>query len=60
MVADRREIASDNVRGYFFTVPGSGSDGLLPVGVVHKFARLPAARLYDSGRIVLFDLENRP
>jgi hypothetical protein len=60
VVADRREIAGDNVRGYFFTVPGSGSDALLPVGVVHKFARLPAARLYDSGRIVLFDLENRP
>ena len=38
VVADRREIARDNVRGYFFTVPGSGSDGLLPAGVVHKFA----------------------
>ena len=60
VVADRREIARDNIRGYFFTVPGSGSDGLLPAGVVHKFSRLPAARLYDSGRIVLFDLENRP
>jgi hypothetical protein len=60
VVADRREIASDNVRGYFFTVPGSGSDGLLPIGVVHKFSRFPAARIYDSGRIVLFDLKNQP
>jgi hypothetical protein len=60
VVADRRKIASDNVRGYFFTVPGSGTAGLLPVDVVHKFARLPAARLYDSGRIVLFDLKDRP
>ena len=60
VVADRRLIAKDNVRGYFFTVPGFGDNRLLPVGVVHKFARLPAARVYDSGRIVLFDLKDRP
>jgi hypothetical protein len=60
VVADRRIIAKDNVRGYFFTVPGVGDNGLLPAGVIHKFARLPAGRVYDSGRIVLFDLEDRP
>jgi hypothetical protein len=60
VVADRREVAKDNVRGYFFTVPGVGLNRLLPAGVVHKFARLPAARVYDSGRIVMFDLEDQP
>jgi hypothetical protein len=60
VVADRRLIAKDNVRGYFFSVPGFGDNRLLPKGVINKFARLPAARVYDSGRIVLFDLEDRP
>jgi hypothetical protein len=60
VVADRRLIAKDNVRGYFFTVPGFGDNRLLAKGVINKFARLPAARVYDSGRIVLFDLEDRP
>jgi hypothetical protein len=60
VVADRREVGEDNVRGYYFTVPGIGDNRLLPKGVVNKFARLPTGRIFDSGRIVVFDLRNRP
>jgi hypothetical protein len=60
VVADRRDVGEDNLRGISFTVPGVGADRLLSPGVVHKFARLPAGRVYDSGRIVVFDLKDRP
>jgi hypothetical protein len=60
VVADRRKKSSDTLRGYYFPVPGSYGEELLPAGVVHKFARIPAGRVWDSGRIVLFDLRDRP
>lgn len=60
VVGDRRDVASDNVRGYFFHVPGEGNEALAEKGVISKFSRLPVARVFDSGRIVLFDLENKP
>jgi hypothetical protein len=60
VVGDRRDASEDNVRGYFFHVPGEGNEALTEKGVIGKFSRLPVARLFDSGRIVLFDLENKP
>lgn len=60
VVGDRRDVSSDNVRGYFFHVPGEGNEALAEKGVVHKWAQIPVARIFDSGRIVLFDLENKP
>ena len=60
VVADRRKLASDNVRGYFFNVPGSEHDTLVPIAAMHKFARVPLGRVYDSGDIVVYDLGNRP
>jgi hypothetical protein len=60
VVADRRDVGEDNLRGISFTVPGLGNDSLAEPGVVHKFSRIGAARLYDSGRIVVFDLKDRP
>jgi hypothetical protein len=60
VVADRRQISSDTLRGYYFAVPGRERQELLPEEVVHKFDEIPVGRLWDSGRIVLFDLRNRP
>lgn len=60
LVGDRRDVSGDNVRGYFFRVFGQGNESLLEKGVVDKFSGIPVARLYDSGRISVFDLENRP
>lgn len=58
VVADRRRIAADNVRGYFFAV-GPEPERLLPKGAVRKFIRIPAARVFQSGHIVLYHLEGR-
>jgi hypothetical protein len=60
VVADRRLASGDSIRGFYFTVPGRYNDGLREKGVVHKFSRLPVARVWDSGRIVLYDLKDRP
>ena len=60
VVADRRLASGDSIRGFYFTVPGRYNDGLREKGVVHKFAQLPVARVWDSGRIVLYDLKDRP
>jgi hypothetical protein len=60
VVADRRKISNNTLRGYYFQVPGQEGEELLPAGVVQKFARLPVARLWDSGNISLFDLGSRP
>jgi hypothetical protein len=60
VVADRRLSSGDTLRGEYFTVPGQYGEKLREKEVVHKFARIPAARIWDSGRIVLFDLKNRP
>lgn len=60
VVADRRRSANDTLRGFYFAVPGQYGGALLPKDVVHKFARIPVGRIWDSGRIVLFDLRDRP
>jgi len=60
VVADRRNSADDTLRGQYFTVPGQYGDKLQDRKLLHKFARIPAARVWDSGRIVLYDLKDRP
>jgi hypothetical protein len=60
VVADRRASAADTLRGYYLSAPDLYGEELLPEEVVGKFARIPAARVWDSGRITLFDLEDRP
>lgn len=60
VVADRRLDSEDTLRGQYFTVPGQYGEKLRSGEVVHKFARIPAARVWDSGRIVVFDLKDRP
>ncbi|HET7507005.1 MAG TPA: hypothetical protein VFJ53_01480 [Solirubrobacterales bacterium] len=60
VVTDRRLASGDSIRGFYFTVPGRYNDALREKGVIHKFARLPVARVWDSGRVVLYDLEDRP
>jgi hypothetical protein len=60
VVADRRLASGDAIRGFYFTVPGRYNDALRERGVLHKFSRLPVARIWDSGRIVLYDLKDRP
>lgn len=60
IVADRRRLATDVVRGYFFGVPAAEEDSKVPLAAVHKFARVPLGRVYDNGSIVVYDLGNRP
>jgi hypothetical protein len=60
LVADRRNNAEDTLRGQYFTVPGQYGENLKEPELLHKFARIPAARVWDSGRIVLYDLKDRP
>lgn len=60
VVTDRRLASGDSIRGFYFTVPGRYNDALRERGVVHKFARLPVGRVWDGGRVVLYDLEDRP
>jgi hypothetical protein len=60
LVADRRSEADDNVRGYSFARPESESGHLLPVSTVRKFDRENLGRLYDSGKIVVFDVGDHP
>jgi len=60
IVADQRKLVSDNVRGYYFSVPASEHDSLLPPEAVRKFAQVPLGRVYDSGDIVVYDLGDRP
>ena len=58
VVIDRRELASDGIRGYFFTTDGAGFDEeFLPKSTATKFDAVPAARrIYDSGPITVYDL----
>jgi hypothetical protein len=60
VVADRRLVSGDSIRGFYFTVPGRYNDALRERGVVDKFSRLPVARVWDGGRVVLYDLKDRP
>lgn len=60
VLADRRQISEDTLRGEYFTVPGQYGTELRPKGVVHKFSAIPVGRVWHSGRLVLFNLKDRP
>lgn len=60
VLADQRLDSEDTLRGQYFTVPDQYGASLRPVGVIHKFARIPVGRVWDSGRLVLFNLRDRP
>jgi hypothetical protein len=60
VVTDRRLNSGDSIRGFYFSVPGRYGDALRGKGVVHKFSALPVARVWDGGRVVLYDLKDRP
>ena len=60
VVADRRALGTDILRGYYFSGPGVEEGSKVPLAALHKFARVPLARIYDSGSIVVYDLGNRP
>lgn len=58
VVADRRVLGADGIRGYYFsleqTEPG---ERLLPREVVTKFEEIPGAeRIYANGDIAVYDL----
>jgi hypothetical protein len=58
VVADRREIGNDGIRGYFFSREETAPmERLLPREAVTKFARIPgASRIYANGDIAVYDL----
>jgi hypothetical protein len=58
VVADRREIGNDGIRGYFFSLEETAPmERLLPREAVTKFARIPgASRVYANGDIAVYDL----
>ncbi len=60
VVADRRLNSEDTLRGMYFTVKDQYGSALREPGVVHKFARIPVGRVWQSGRIVVFNLRDRP
>ncbi len=60
VVADRRLNSEDTLRGMYFTVKDQYGSELRERGVVHKFARIPVGRVWQSGRIVVFNLRDRP
>jgi hypothetical protein len=61
LVADRRAVNDDTLRGYFFARPGSPTAEREPKSVIAKFNDVPgAARIYTNGSITVFDLEARP
>jgi hypothetical protein len=59
LVVDRREIASNALKGYFFRIRGRPElSRLRPRDTVSKFKEFPdAARIYSNGAIAIFDLE---
>ncbi len=61
VVADRRRVSGDSLRGYYFATSGRNAGGELePRSVVAKFNRIPGvARLYTNGAITVFDLEGK-
>jgi hypothetical protein len=55
---NRREVSDDVLAGYFFPRPATGGSELLDRAAVRKFDREAAAdRLFDSGDIVIYDIE---
>jgi hypothetical protein len=61
VVADRRRVSSDGLRGYFFPLGGDrGYDALLPPSAVAKYAGWPGTgRIYDNGLISVYDMAAR-
>ncbi len=60
LVADRRLNSEDTLRGMYFTVKDQYGSALREPGVVHKFARIPVGRIWQSGRLSVFNLRDRP
>jgi hypothetical protein len=57
VVADRRAVSVDSLRGYYFSRNGSPAAALLSKGVIAKFNRVPGiSRIYTNGTISVFDL----
>jgi hypothetical protein len=57
VVADRRAVSVDSLRGYYFSRSGSAAAALLPKSVIAKFNRVPGiSRIYANGTISVFDL----
>ena len=44
----------------YFTVKDQYGSALREPGVVHKFSRIPAGRIWEGGHISVFNLEDRP
>lgn len=60
IVADRRDLSSDTLRGYYFT-RSEEPEELLPQSVSRKFNRIPhVSRLYTNGDITVFGLGGKP
>lgn len=60
VVTDRREIAGDATRGYFFSERGVEEEALQRAAIT-KFGDIPgAARIYSNGEIAVYDLKARP
>jgi hypothetical protein len=62
VVTDRRRRSVDTTRGYSFSVTPAGGkpDSLLPRAAQEKWELVPgAARVYDSGKIAIYDLKQR-
>jgi hypothetical protein len=60
VVADRRAVSNDTLRGYFFAREGSPAAALEPKGVITKFNHVPdVARVYTNGTITVFDIRGR-
>jgi hypothetical protein len=58
VVVDQRSRRDDDVAGYGFSVDASGGspDVLLPDTLQSRLDQMGAARIYDSGRIAIYDL----
>jgi hypothetical protein len=58
VVADRRVLGADGIRGYFFSLEETAPmERLLPREAVTKFAEIPgASRIYANGDIAVYDL----
>jgi energy-converting hydrogenase Eha subunit A len=58
VVIDRRAVAGDGIRGFFFSEGAPATSGRLPHAAVTKFEKVPGAtRIYDSGSIVVYSIE---
>jgi hypothetical protein len=60
LLVDRRRISWDNMAGYFFDYTGGGplpAEEQLPAWQIEKFERPDTDRIFDSGNIVIYDIE---